>query len=151
MITSIKNGIGHNDFSDKKIWSVEPKENIKYLNPVILLIDKTTFSAAENFALAMRELPHVKLVGDLTAGGFADADWKTISCGWEVCIPFGVFTDKSGFCWEGIGIPPNYKIRTDPTKQINGTDELIELSINLISNSKKNKTSCNTHSYNIGG
>ncbi len=137
MITSTKNRLVHYCYADKKIWSIKPKKNIKYLNPVILLIDKTTFSAAENFALAMRELPHIKLVGDTTAGGFADADWIPVSCGWEVCIPVGVFTDKSGFCWEGIGIHPNYKVRTDPTKPINGADELVELSLSLIRNSKK--------------
>ena len=132
MITSTKNGAGHNDYSDKKVWAIEPNGYVNYQKPVMVLTDKTTFSAAENFALAMRELPHVKLVGDFTTGGFSDADWKTLSCGWEVCIPFGIFTDKNGFCWEGIGIPPNYMIRTDPAKQMNGTDELIELSMSLI-------------------
>ena len=134
MITSEKNGYGHNDFSDKKKWYVEPQQSINYSNPVILLIDNTSFSAAENFALAMREIPNVKLVGDFTAGGFADSKWITLACGWNVCIPYSLFTDKNGFCWEGIGIPPDYHIKTDPKKAITEKDKLIEFSLKLINN-----------------
>lgn len=134
MISSEKNGHGHNDFSEKKIWYVEPRQSINYSNPVILLIDNTSFSAAENFALAMREIPNVKLVGDFTAGGFADSEWRTLPCGWKVCIPYSLFTDKNGFCWEGIGVPPDYRIKTDPTKPIVEKDKLVEFSLKLINN-----------------
>ena len=132
MITSEKNGYGHNDFSDKEIWYIEPQQSINYSNPVILLIDNTSFSAAENFALAMREIPDVELVGDFTAGGFADSEWRTLQCGWSVCIPYSLFTDINGFCWEGIGIPPDYYIQTNPKVPIQEKDELIEFAIKLI-------------------
>jgi C-terminal processing protease CtpA/Prc len=140
MITSMKNGVAHNDFADAKAWFTEPKESVQYLNPVVLLIDNTTYSAAENFALAMRELPQVSLVGDFTSGAFADADWKTLSCGWELCIPYGVFTDKNGFCWEGIGIPPNYRVKTDPTKACEEKDALIDFSLNLLNDISSKET-----------
>lgn len=50
---------------------------------------------AENFALTMREIPNVKLFGDFTSGGFADTEWRTLPCGWKVCIPYSLFTDKN--------------------------------------------------------
>ena len=134
MITSEKNGAGHNDFGEYHKWFIEPNTSDKYLHTVILLIDNTSFSAAENFALAMREIPNVKLVGDFTAGGFADSEWRTLPCGWNVCIPYSLFTDKNGFCWEGIGIPPDYRIKTDPKKPITEKDKLIEFSLELINN-----------------
>jgi len=134
MITSEKNGAGHNDFGENHKWFIEPNATVQYLDPVILLIDNTSFSAAENFALAMREIPNVKLVGDFTAGGFADSEWRTLACGWNVCIPYSLFTDKNGFCWEGIGIPPDYRIKNNPTKPITEIDKLIEFSLKLINN-----------------
>ena len=132
MVTAEKTGNGHNDFSDKKIWYVEPQKNINYSNSVILLVDNTSFSAAENFALAMREIPKVKLVGDFTSGGFADTKWSTLPCGWNVCIPYSLFADKNGFCWEGIGIPPDYYIKADPKKAIIDKDELVDFAIEFI-------------------
>ncbi len=132
MITATKNGSGHNDFGSPKEWFIEPNKSCNYSKPVILLIDNTSFSAAENFALAMREIPKVRLVGMNTSGGFADSDWKTLPCGWNVCIPYSLFTDKNGFCWEGIGVPPDYYIKTDPKKPINDKDELIDFAIKLI-------------------
>jgi carboxyl-terminal processing protease len=132
MITSAKNGPGHNDFGSQKVWYIEPNKLFNYSKPVVLLIDNTSFSAAENFSLAMREIPNVRLVGMNTAGGFADSDWKTLPCGWNVCIPYSLFTDKNGFCWEGIGVPPDYYVKTDPKKPINDKDDLLDFAINLI-------------------
>lgn len=134
MKTAEKNGKGHNDFSEYHTWYIEPNEFVQYLKPVILLVDNTSFSAAENFALAMREIPQVNLVGDFTAGGFADSKWEKLPCGWKICIPYSLFKDKNGFCWEGIGIPPDYRIKTYPTKPILETDKLVEFSIKLIDN-----------------
>lgn len=132
MITLEKNGPQHNDFGTLKVWYVESNKSTNYSKPVILLIDNTSFSAAENFALAMKEIPTVKLVGDNTAGGFADSKWITLPCGWNVCIPYSLFIDKNGFCWEGIGVPPDYYIKTDPKKPINDKDELMDFAIKLI-------------------
>lgn len=134
MITSYKKGPGHYDFTDKKTWYVEPNKSICYLKPVILLIDNSSFSAAETFAMAMREIPHVILVGDNTSGAYADSEWRVLSNGWNVCIPFSFHTDKNGFCWEGIGIPPDYYIKTDLKKPIQDKDELIEFALKLINN-----------------
>lgn len=29
--------------------------------------------------------------------------------GWRFSAPFNLFRDRDGFCWEGIGIPPDYR------------------------------------------
>lgn len=132
MITSYKNGPGHYDFTDKQIWYVEPNKSINYVKPVILLIDNSSFSGAETFSMAMREIPHVILVGDNTSGAYADSKWRVLSNGWNVCIPYSFHTDKNGFCWEGIGIPPDYYIKVDLKKPIEDKDELIEFALKLI-------------------
>lgn len=85
-------------------------------------------------AMAMREIPHVKIVGDYTSGAYADSEWRMLPCGWNLCIPYSIHTDKNEFCWEGIGIPPDYRLKKDPTKPITEKDELIEFSLELINN-----------------
>jgi carboxyl-terminal processing protease len=132
MLTSEKNGPLHNDFGTQKIWYIEPNKSINYSKPVILLIDDTSFSEAEVFALAMREIPNVKLVGDYTSGAFADSHWNKLPCGWSVCIPYCLVKDKNGFCWEGIGVPPDYYIKSDPKRPINDNDVLMDFAIKLI-------------------
>lgn len=134
MISAYKNGTGHNDFTASKKWYIEPNKSLNYSKPVILLIDNTSFSEAEIFALAMREIPNIKLVGDNISGAYADLEWRVLPCGWNVCIPYSLHTDKNGFCWEGIGIPPDYYIKSDPKKSITEKNKLIEFSIDLINN-----------------
>lgn len=134
MICSYKNGPDHNDFTKKKTWYLEPNKSHTYNKPVVLLTDITSFSEAEIFAMAMREIPHVKIVGDYTSGAYADSEWRMLPCGWNLCIPYSIHTDKNEFCWEGIGIPPDYRLKKDPTKPITEKDELIEFSLELINN-----------------
>jgi carboxyl-terminal processing protease len=134
MITSEKNGPRHNDFTSPITWFIEPNESVHYSKTTILLIDNTSFSAAETFALAMRECPNVKLVGDFTAGAYADSNWKILPCGWNVCIPYGFVKDKNGFCWEGIGVRPDYYIKTNPRIPMSEKDKLVDFAIELINN-----------------
>ncbi|MCT4614932.1 MAG: S41 family peptidase [Marinifilaceae bacterium] len=130
--TKIKKEGLDNEYSEQEIWTTEPNAEMQFTQPVCLLIDQTTYSAAENFALAMREFPQVELVGDTTAGAYADADWKTLSNGWKVCIPFGIFTDKNDFCWEGIGLSPNYRITQKIGPKPKEYDALINFSKELL-------------------
>jgi len=132
MLCSYKNGSKHDDFTEKNSWYLEPNKFFHYDKAIVLLIDMTSFSEAEIFAMAMREIPHVKLVGNNTSGAYADSEWRILPCGWNVCIPYSLHTDKNGFCWEGIGIPPDYYIHTNPKKSISEKDELIEFAFKLI-------------------
>lgn len=106
MVTRDRNGPGHDDFADPKYWHVDPAENA-FTGPVILLTSRYSVSAAENFALAMRVLPHVTVVGDTTSGCFADMKWFDLPNGWRYSISRNLFVDYNGKCWEGIGVPPD--------------------------------------------
>src|SRR5262245_47653083 len=115
MKTQIRNGPGHDDFTPSKYWYVEPDGPIQFTRPVILLTHRFSVSAAENFALAMRVLPNVTLVGDATSGVFADVYGDGMPNGWRFSVPFKLFVDQDGFCWEGIGVPAD--IRQNNTKK----------------------------------
>ena len=106
MVTRDRIGPGHGDFADPNYWHVDPAERA-FTGPVILLTSRLSISAAENFALAMRVLPHVTVVGDTTSGCFADMEWFDLANGWRYSLSRNLFIDYAGRCWEGMGVPPD--------------------------------------------
>jgi C-terminal processing protease CtpA/Prc/Flp pilus assembly protein TadD len=132
MKTAIRNGSRHDDFTPWKYWYVEPDGPIQFTKPVILLTHRHSVSASENFALAMRVLPNVTVVGDATSGVFADVYGDRLPNGWRFSVSFKLFIDETGFCWEGIGVPSD--IRQINTKQDieQQRDKVLELAQSLI-------------------
>jgi tetratricopeptide (TPR) repeat protein len=132
MTTQVRNGPQHDDFSAPKYWYVEPNGPIQFTGPVILLQHRFSISAAENFALAMRVLPHVTLVGDMSSGVFADVYGDQLPNGWRFGVPYKLFLDQNGFCWEGIGVPADIR-QTNRSEDIEGgVDRALELAMSLI-------------------
>ena len=132
MTTQVRNGNAHDDFTPRKFWHVEPAGPIQFTGPVILLTDRTTISAGENFALAMRVLPHVTVVGDFTSGCFADMYVDELPNGWQLSVSYKLFLDHKGFCWEGIGVPPDLLVFGSQTDFDDGKDRVLDLAIALL-------------------
>jgi tetratricopeptide (TPR) repeat protein len=132
MTTQLRNGREHNDFTPKKYWYVEPDGPIQATKQVVLLTDRTSISAAENFALAMRVLPHVTVIGDFTSGCFADVYGDRLPNGWQFSCSYKLFVDGSGFCWEGIGVPPDIRKISTKENVEKGRDEVLDLAIALL-------------------
>jgi C-terminal processing protease CtpA/Prc/tetratricopeptide (TPR) repeat protein len=131
MTSQVRNGNAHDDFTPKKYWHVEPGGPIQFTGPVILLTDRTTISAGENFALAMRVLPNVTVVGDFTSGCFADMYMDELPNGWSVSVSYKLFLDHTGFCWEGIGVPPDLRVVGSDADFDEGKDRVLDLAIAL--------------------
>ena len=132
MTTEIRSGDRHDQFSWKKYWHVEPAGPLQFTKTTILLTDRTSISAAENFALAMRVLPHVTVIGDLTSGCFADMYGDRLPNGWRFSVSYKLFLDYTGFCWEGIGVPPDRKQTNSEEDTEKGIDRVFELAVDLI-------------------
>lgn len=132
MTTQERNGSGYEDFDAKKRFFVEPSGPIQFTKTVILLTNRLSVSAAENFTLAMRILPHVTVVGDFTSGCFADMQRFTLPNGWMASYAKNLFLDQNGFCWEGIGVPPDIKVICDYVTIAPEKDPVLELAIELI-------------------
>lgn len=136
MITRIRNGKNHDDFTPPRYWYVEPDGPTQFTKNVILLTHRFSVSAADNFALAMRVIPHVTVVGDLTSGCFADVYGDRLPNGWRFGVSFKLFTDYSGFCWEGIGVPMDLRILNSKEDIDNKTDRVLEFAVQLIDSGK---------------
>ncbi len=131
MVTRDRNGPSHGDFADPKYWHVSPAERT-FSGPVILLTSRLSVSAAENFALAMRVLPHVTVVGDFTSGCFADMQWHDLPNGWRFSVAKNLFVDYAGRCWEGMGVPPDLMVRGHELQ--GDVDPAFELALRLLQN-----------------
>jgi C-terminal processing protease CtpA/Prc len=138
MTTRDRVGPGYDDFAEPKVWNVEPTGPVQFTGPVYLLTDRTSISAAENFALAMKVLPHATQIGEMTSGCFADSTTVELLNGWKLSYSFNLFLDHEGRCWEGVGVPPAIRQLNSEGDLTSGRDRVFELALSLI-NAAKNR------------
>ncbi len=131
MVTRDRNGPNHDDFAEPKYWHVEPAERT-FTGPVVLLTSRLSISAAENFALAMKVLPHVTIVGDTTSGCFADNEWHDLPNGWRFSLSKNLFVDSDGRCWEGVGVPPDIKVEGNGAE--GEADPVVDFALHFLRN-----------------
>jgi carboxyl-terminal processing protease len=79
-----------------------------------------TVSAGEIFALTMRTLPNVVLVGTRTRGAFSDAIDKPLPNGWKLNLSAEVYRDAQGIWHETKGVPPQLKRDVFPPDDLVG-------------------------------
>ncbi|MFA8434949.1 MAG: S41 family peptidase [Marinifilaceae bacterium] len=78
----IKTGKGHNDFSEAEPAKLKPHNGIRYINKVMVLVDRGTYSAGSFTSLATKAIPNMILVGDTTGGGLGLPNGGQLPNGW---------------------------------------------------------------------
>lgn len=131
-----KNGPGKNDYSSWKDNYIHPEGKFQFTKPVVILISRKTFSAAEDFVLAMKVFAHVTLVGDTTGGGFGNPIIRELPNGWSYRLSTGMEVDANLINYQGKGIPPNISVQTSFEDSIKGIDRILEKGIEIIAKSK---------------
>lgn len=126
-----KTGTGHADFSSPEELRIEPSDGIRWQKPVVLLTNRSVYSAANYFAAAMREFPLVTVLGDTTGGGSGMPFTQEIPNGWSVRYSAVVFTDARGQHTE-FGVPPDTLVSLDTLDVRRGRDTLIEAARRLL-------------------
>lgn len=119
-----KSGPGHGDFTGWYERTVKPEGRVHYLKPVVVLTNRTTFSAAEDFVLAMRQLPHVKIVGDTTGGGSGNPIYRELPNGWIFRLSSWIAAGPDEVPFEGIGLYPDVPAWTAPSDSTKGADRI---------------------------
>ena len=132
MKTYERNGPEHDDFAPPRYFYVEPQGPVQFTKTLVVLTNRWGISAAENFALAMRVLPHATLIGDFTSGVFADVYGDRLPNGWGFGVSFKLFVDPTGFCWEGIGVPMDLRIINRPENIAAERDRVLEFALEFI-------------------
>ncbi len=132
LIDRVRNGPGPVDFSEPQYWHLRPKGPRQFTRPIILLTNRFSASGAEWFTAALRTLPQVRIVGDVTAGAMGEVIEDTLPNGWRVGITRGYVTDHRGRCWEGVGIPPDFYQTSTKSDIDDGRDRPLDLALDLL-------------------
>ncbi len=111
-----KTGPGHNEFSEPYAYSIEPaRGRVHWNKPVVVLTNRSSFSATNNFVSIMKTLPNVRIVGDVTGGGCGMPFTGELPNGWSVRFSAAPIYDVDGRLTE-FGVEPSEGCRVDMTE-----------------------------------
>lgn len=131
---SHKTGPGHNDFSEPRaVTFTPPSGHILWSKPVILLTNRSTFSAANYFAAFMRTLPNVTQVGATTGGGGGIPFSSSLPNGWTVRFSACPILDPHGQLIEdGVSPAPDNEINFSLDESAAGRDPILDRALSLL-------------------
>ncbi len=130
-----KTGPGHDDFSDPFAYYYDPvsEPHITWMKPVVVLTNRSTFSAANNFVSIMKMLPGIYIVGDRTGGGSGMPYSSEIPCGWGVRFSACSILDSEGRTTEfGIDPTEGCHVDLDPQLALQGRDTMLDFAVALL-------------------
>lgn len=131
--SQIKSGPAHDAFGEPK--SIFAKENnVSYGNydkPVVVLIDRGSYSATSFFSICTQAFDNVTLVGDTTGGGLGVPNGGQLPNGWTYRFSITRSLALDGKNYEN-GVPPDHLVILDPAETAKGRDNVIEYACDLI-------------------
>lgn len=132
---SHKTGPGHDDFSEPYQIVYKPAEEgrVRWGKPIVVLTNRSTFSAANNFASVMKLLPGVRIVGATTGGGSGMPYSSELPCGWGVRFSACSMLDARHRSTES-GVEPTEGCAVDMSVEdaLAGRDTILEKAIALL-------------------
>jgi carboxyl-terminal processing protease len=131
-----KIGPGDDDFTGLRTWYIKPRGDAQFTGPIVLLTCDSVFSGGEVFALALRQLPYVTIIGDRTNGIFSYQLEKRLPNGWRYCLSYQKYFSADMVCYEGKGVPVDIELRNRKADISNGIDPLIVRALKVL---KKNR------------
>ena len=122
---SHKTGPGHQDFSPlEEVW-LEPSDGIRWQKKVVVLTNRSCYSATNDFVKSMKQCPQVTVIGDQTGGGSGMPFSSELPNGWSVrfsaCPIYDVDKKHTEF-----GIQPDIKVSMRTEDLMKNKDTLIE-------------------------
>ena len=126
-----KGGPARHDFTTPVVESIKPKTGVRYTKPLILLINRSTYSAGSFMTAYLKAMPHVIIMGDTTGGGGGVPWMQELPNGW-ICR-FSSTRCKT-LAGEEIetGISPHVRIDQTPADILAGKDPILDAAIERI-------------------
>jgi len=127
-----KIGPEKDDLTPLKTWYLEPQGDIEFTRPIVVLTCDSVFSGGEVFALAIKQLPYVTVIGDHTNGFFSYQLERNLPNGWEFCLSYQIYLSADLVCYEGIGVPVDIELLNSMADIENGVDPLITAALEVL-------------------
>jgi C-terminal processing protease CtpA/Prc len=127
-----KIGSGEDAFTPLRTWRIKPEGHTRFTRPIVLLTCDAVFSGGEVFALAIRQLPYVTILGDHTNGIFSYQLEKKLSNGWDYRLSYQQYFSADMVCYEGKGVPTDIELLNSTADIENGADRLITAALELL-------------------
>lgn len=125
-----KTGPGHDDLGSVDIY-FEPDQSLHYSSPLVVLTNRTCFSACNSFVSWMSILPQVLVVGDTTGGGGGTPYYSELPNGWVYRYSSNVSFSPDGLNMEE-GIPPDVVVYLRQADYNRNRDTMIEFALDYI-------------------
>ncbi len=145
-----KTGKGHNDFGDTIIQYLTPPSNfmslasyrgdsisidnqrVRFVKPVVVLTNRSVYSAANDFVRTMKVLDNATIIGDRSGGGGGIPISFDLPNGWAVRLSATAMLDIN-FEHTEMGIEPDIKIDMAPDAEMTGRDAILDKAIEYLS------------------
>lgn len=124
--------IKDDEYSEPEKHFIKPEGKFQFDKPVIVLTNDRSVSAADVFALASKQLPNVKIIGDNSNGSFSDVFEKTLPNGWVLNMSNQRYFTPDGENYEGKGVPVEVKIQNTLQDIIDMNDPVILKALELL-------------------
>jgi len=129
-----KSGPGRDDFGAPQEIFLDPNtEDPSFPGKVVVLSNRTVYSAGSYFSAGIRAIPEVTLMGDTTGGGSGVPAGFELPNGWACNYSSTIGTLADGYNFEG-GVPPEMYVTLDTADVLNGVDTIIEAALAEIRN-----------------
>jgi hypothetical protein len=125
-----RSGPSHSDFGPPMQRTLNPRGAWQYTGSVFLLIGRGCASSNESFIEAMRQLPHVTLVSDRTAGSTGNPWTFPLAGGWSYSVSRWIEYTADNQVIEDVGISPRLLVPTGPSDFAQGRDRVLDWALN---------------------
>ena len=130
-----KIGPAHDAFGPKKEHYTSVSKSKVFRKPIIVLTDRATISAAEEFLLHIKAFADVIQIGDTTAGDFSDVSpMQYLPNGWIYRYSHQMYLLPNGTSLDGIGHIPDIIIKNTQANIANNEDKVLEKAIDFLFN-----------------
>jgi C-terminal processing protease CtpA/Prc len=126
-----KTGKGHNDFSSLEEQILRPANGVRWQKKVVVITNRSVFSAANEFVKFMKQAPKTTILGDQTGGGAGMPFSSELPNGWSVRFSACPMYDINKNSTED-GIQPDIKCMMSALDFQQGKDTCIERARSII-------------------
>lgn len=135
-----RTGPAHTDLGPPVSFTLGPAQSGRLLVEVAVVTGRQNASAAEDFVLMMRVLPHAFTVGDTTAGVGSYPMLRALPNGWRYRIPQSQQSTPDGFVYNRKGLPPAIAVEWDQSVLAERRDPYIEAALTALARGSQGRS-----------